>query len=719
MEQVARIIDPNYLSYRRNMFKEHGRKLISIMRAKGVDKKTRDAMRVFLAKQDEVLRKFPSMHNEMTRYGSPLVTSAFQSDVLGIYNPDTIPIDTYLKMKTDPQVAIGLAMIKMPLYSLGWNVECEDVDIREFVRAALKPIWTKLIKSMLTAVDFGFASHEKVWVLKPMNVVTKTPRLKTHFKGKAEVYKKIKVHYPSTIRIRTDRQTDEFLGIVQQAGMGGQLISLDAEKCFLFALQDEFGNYFGRSRLKPAYKSWYWKEVLTQFMLRYFERRGSPATVVQHPMGGGLDKSGNEYDNSEIALRIGQNIIENSVVTLPFEPDKEGQNQWKIDYLQDERRGEMFVAALNYLGAQILRGLLTPERVMTQDLSTGSFSMASSHAEIFLLSEEGLAEEMEEAINREIVPPLVEFNFKPKKVVKCNIRIEKIQYDRKRILKEILVEIIRNINTMVKAGKAPSLMPSIIEMSNVLGVPLRAFDEEYEDTDMASENQPNKETPPTEPSPPKEKQEFALSTAYALKDIDKEGWLEAYKEGKVHWANDKNPSPLAESLVNNAAAKGAVLEIGCGNGRDSKYLASQGFDVTAIDISPIAIKMAKKLNSHKKIKYQVADAEDLKFDDDSFDYVYSLSVLHSTNMPKSFKEIKRVLKKNGLALIFLYRASIYVSNDGEVKEETNFTDKQLERILKANKLVVLDKYSTESEFEDSDEGKHKHFIVVMLLKNNK
>jgi hypothetical protein len=482
-QSTARIFDPNYLVQQYESYKNDGRNLISMMRSKGIDKRVRDEMRIFLAeKQSDLFKKSANAQKEVTRYGSPLTASAFASDSLGIYNPDTIPITTYDKMKADPQIAIGLSVIKMPIYSLGWNIECDDPDIREFIKIILKPVWKKLLRSMLTAIDYGFASHEKIWWLYPFDISTISPngRKKTHFKGKAEVYKKIKPHYPGSIKIRTDSKTDDFLGIVQS--IGGQDTSLDADKCFLFSLNADFGNFFGQSRLKPSYKPWYWKEVISQFMLRYFERRGSPATVVQHPIGGGIDVDGNEYDNSEIALRIGQNLVENSVVTLPFEANKEGVNQWDLSYLQDEKRGEMFVEALNYLGAQILRSLLIPERVMTQDLSTGSFSMASSHAEIFLLSEEGLVAEMESAINSEIIPPLVQYNFKPKKIVECNVRIESIQYDRKRILKEILIEMIRNMNTMVKTGKAPNLMPSLSEMSEVLGIPLRTFDEEWVDT---------------------------------------------------------------------------------------------------------------------------------------------------------------------------------------------------------------------------------------------
>jgi hypothetical protein len=488
MQQVVRIIDPNFSKQMEVVHSRDGKRLISLMRVKGVDKEIRDQMRVYLATREAIFKK-TSMHKEITRHGHPSIAAAFGSETLGVYNPDTIPVDTYLRMKMDPQVAIGLAMIKMPIYSLEWTVKCRDADIKAFVVEALSLVWKRLIRSMLTAIDFGFASHEKVWELMELEVISSSPegKKKTHFRGKAEIYKKIKAHYPSTVRIRTDSKTDEFLGINQQAGIGGQIVKLDAPKCFFFTLGDEFGNYYGQSRLKPAYKSWYWKEVLTQFMLRYFERRGSPATVVTHPIGGGLDVDGNQYDNSEIALRIGQNLIENSSVTLPWESDREGRNKWGVEFLTDDRRGEMFVNALNYLGAQILRALLTPERVMTQDLSTGSFSMASSHAEIFLLSLEGLAAEIEDAINSDIIPPLIEFNFKPNKIIPCYVKIGKIQYDRKRILKEILVAMINNINTMVKAGKTPNVVPSLIEMSEVLGVPLKVFEEEYKDTGLPSE----------------------------------------------------------------------------------------------------------------------------------------------------------------------------------------------------------------------------------------
>ena len=476
--------DPNFplAMQSKNDFRSGGKNLIALMRKMGIKKPVRDQMRVYLAKTENAMMKTNrrAMFKELTKAAHPTYTGTM-AETFGTFYPDDIPVDTYVKMKQDPQIAIGLAIIKLPLVSLNWVIDCDDKDVAAFVTESIKLIWRRLIKSMLTAIDFGFASHEKVWWRYPMDIssVTATGRKKTHFSGVAEIYKKIKAHYPDTIRIRTEAKTGDFLGIIQEIG-GGDTVSLDKDKCFFFAIEDDFGNYFGGSRLKNAYKPWYWKEVLYQFMLRYYERRGSPPTIVTFPPGVNLDASGNEVDNAAVALKIGQSLIENSVVTIPFEETKDGrENQWKVNYLHDEKRGEMFIQCISHLETQMLRGLLIPERTVTQDISTGSYSMAASHAEAFLLAQEGLISQIEDSINEQLIPPLVEFNFKPKQRIPCRLQLEEIQHGRKKLLKEIYVEIIRNINTFAKAGMVPNLLPSLSEMGNILKIPMATFDEEY------------------------------------------------------------------------------------------------------------------------------------------------------------------------------------------------------------------------------------------------
>ena len=101
-----------------------------------------------------------------------------------------------------------------------------------------------------------------------------------------------------------------------------------------------------------------------------------------------------------------------------------------------------------------------------------------------------------------------------------------------------------------------------------------------------------------------------------------------------------------------------VLEIGCGVGIDSLQFARAGADLTAIDLTPNALKLAQQnLEIHGyHAKFINANAELLDFPDNHFDVVYSHGVLHHTNTPqKAIAEVLRVLKPGGEAVIMLYK----------------------------------------------------------------
>jgi ubiquinone/menaquinone biosynthesis C-methylase UbiE len=100
-----------------------------------------------------------------------------------------------------------------------------------------------------------------------------------------------------------------------------------------------------------------------------------------------------------------------------------------------------------------------------------------------------------------------------------------------------------------------------------------------------------------------------------------------------------------------------TLEIGVGLGSDHQKLAENGAVLTGIDLTPRAINHTKRrfelmgLNSN----LQIADAENLPFEDNSFDAVYSWGVLHhSPDTQKAVNEVYRVLKSGGLAKIMIY-----------------------------------------------------------------
>jgi SAM-dependent methyltransferase len=112
-----------------------------------------------------------------------------------------------------------------------------------------------------------------------------------------------------------------------------------------------------------------------------------------------------------------------------------------------------------------------------------------------------------------------------------------------------------------------------------------------------------------------------------------------------------------------AGAKGLrVLEIGCGLGTDGAQFARAGADYTGVDLTEAAIELARKKFELFGLrgKFKVADAENLDFAADSFDIVYSHGVLHHTpDTAGAVREIHRVLKPGGRAVVMLYHRGSY------------------------------------------------------------
>ncbi|MGE5298399.1 MAG: class I SAM-dependent methyltransferase [Acidobacteriaceae bacterium] len=169
-------------------------------------------------------------------------------------------------------------------------------------------------------------------------------------------------------------------------------------------------------------------------------------------------------------------------------------------------------------------------------------------------------------------------------------------------------------------------------------------------------------------------------------------WIKAYEHKLPHWAESRIPSPLAAQLLQILDKKKGnnILEIGVGNGRDCIFFAKEGNVVTGIDVVSKAIDVAKtnaEAEGADHIQFLVENAEKLSFQDESFDAVYSVSVLHATNLNLSLKELSRVLKIGGKAMVYLYEKTI---SDGR---EFWFRKREdVEKLLKDFNLSIKDKW---------------------------
>ena len=100
-----------------------------------------------------------------------------------------------------------------------------------------------------------------------------------------------------------------------------------------------------------------------------------------------------------------------------------------------------------------------------------------------------------------------------------------------------------------------------------------------------------------------------------------------------------------------------TLEIGVGLGSDHMLLAQNGAILTGIDLTERAVGYTKMRFELLELTsdLSIADAENLPFENESFEMIYSWGVIHhSPNTPKVIDEIHRVLMKNGKCKIMIY-----------------------------------------------------------------
>ena len=107
---------------------------------------------------------------------------------------------------------------------------------------------------------------------------------------------------------------------------------------------------------------------------------------------------------------------------------------------------------------------------------------------------------------------------------------------------------------------------------------------------------------------------------------------------------------------------GNLMDLGCGSGNLIIQIAKAfpKLDLTGVDVSneilSFAEKQVKEYPFESKITFKLGNVEDLPFPDNSIDFIVSTFSLHHWSKPlNAFKEIYRVLKKNGICLIFDFR----------------------------------------------------------------
>lgn len=115
-------------------------------------------------------------------------------------------------------------------------------------------------------------------------------------------------------------------------------------------------------------------------------------------------------------------------------------------------------------------------------------------------------------------------------------------------------------------------------------------------------------------------------------EMSETGWDDIYKkcglEG-IPWHSGQPDRFLVKLVNEKKIKKGLVLDLCSGDGTNSIYLASKGFEVKGVDISPTAVEIARERCSQRKLHcdYHVGNVLEVKFDE-KFDFIFDRGCFH-------------------------------------------------------------------------------------------
>ncbi len=366
-----------------------------------------------------------------------LMTDSMLRGQIGEFNPDQVTLRDLYRMRRDPIIKMALYYTKALLSRADYSIECEDPAIRAGMQEQVDDIHSPTMRTALNMFDFGYqatvrqydfglihATFEdpdsgqvrRVWddpVVRPVVIGTPIPIPPQH----------------ATVNLKDGR----FNGFNTSMVSNGQRVNttdepdIPAEFALWFTneFEEEFRDYYGVSRILPAYEPWFAYWFTHHMRNRHVEQDADPSLQVWYPTGSyndptDRDSAGNpiKKSNRDAALEIGSQLRGGATIAWPSEVyvDEQGKGTpvrlWEADFLRGGENLGAFNEVLNALRVEKLHACLIPEEALTEALGgTGSRASASTRIDLFTQSMEMAADYMDGIWTKLIMRPAVEANW--------------------------------------------------------------------------------------------------------------------------------------------------------------------------------------------------------------------------------------------------------------------------------------------------------------------
>ena len=321
-------------------------------------------------------------------------------------------IRAYKEMsENDDIIGAILFAVKMLIRNVHWGVqpdgaEAVDEECAVFVESCLYDMedsWTGTLSEILSFLVYGWSAHEIVY--KRRMGRKRDKQLNSKHKDGLIGWQKLPIRAQDTLYQWEYGARDDLIGMTQVPPPDFGLITIPTEKLLLFRTESRKGNPEGRSILRNAYRSWFFKKRFQEIEGIGIERDLAGLPVLVAPPG--VDIWSDDPDivrTRALAEALVKNIRRDSMegIVLPAE--------WDLKLLSTGgKRNFDTNATIDRYDTRMAMTVLA-DFVLLGHQKVGSFALSDNKTEMFSLAIGAFLDIICEEFNKKAIPYLVDMN---------------------------------------------------------------------------------------------------------------------------------------------------------------------------------------------------------------------------------------------------------------------------------------------------------------------
>ena len=327
----------------------------------------------------------------------------------------------------DPTIGSIIYAIEKVILRLDWRVDPfrdktkdgetspKDQEIAEFINECLNDMsdsWDATLTQILSMLIYGFSFHEIVYKIRDGD--SDDPKRRSKFDDKKIGWRKFAIRGQETLWQWMLDKEGGIQGMIQSDPSASVYIKpIPIEKSLLFRVKNDKNNPEGRSLLRNAYRSWYFKHRIEEIEAVGIERdlAGLPIAYVP-PEYLSSTASAEQVTFRNSIEQIVQNVKRNEQegIVMPLMYDESGHKMFDLSLLSTGGSRQFDTdKIINRYDQRIAMSVLSDFILLGHD-RVGSYSLGTAKMDLWSMSVDAIANSIAEVINQYAIPRLLKLN---------------------------------------------------------------------------------------------------------------------------------------------------------------------------------------------------------------------------------------------------------------------------------------------------------------------